>query len=53
MDPTLTMLALSLFLGQTGTEDDRGGLQRSSGQESPGEVQVSFAETIDTTLNNA
>lgn len=36
------MLTLPYFLQPTGTEDDRGGLQRSIGQESPGQVQVSL-----------
>ncbi len=35
-------LTVSHVFQLTGTEDDRGGLQRSPGQESPGQVQVSF-----------
>lgn len=45
-------LTLSYFLQPTGTEDDRGGLQRSPGQESPSKVQVSFTGTMERTLNN-
>lgn len=49
---TCVALTLSYFLQPTGTEDDRGGLQRSPGQESPSKVQVSFTGTMERTLNN-
>lgn len=51
-DSAHVMLTLPHFLPQTETKDDRGGLQRSSGQESPGQVQVSFTDSVEIILNN-